>query len=116
MSDWSSDVCSSDLAMRELWKLWTAAMIGLCLATLPLASDAAAQAAPAAAPENSPSDLARDGLESMLSALRLMVEGIPQYELPEGLMNGDINNNATRSGHAARREPDPRRRGHSQSP
>src|SRR3546814_9719006 len=48
-------------AMRELWKLWTAAMIGLCLATLPLASAAAAQAAPAAAPENSPSDLAREG-------------------------------------------------------
>src|SRR3546814_7943254 len=89
ISDWSSDVCSSDLAakrtslayslrqeqqrseaMRELWKLWTAAMIGLCLATLPLASAAAAQAAPAAAPENSPSDLAREGLESMLRADR----------------------------------------------
>src|SRR3546814_5089446 len=90
ISDWSSDVCSSDLqeqqrseAMRELWKLWTAAMIGLCLATLPLASAAAAQASPAAAPENSPSDLAREGLESMLRALRLLVESIPQYELPE---------------------------------
>src|SRR3546814_6667609 len=131
ISDWSSDVCSSDLlasvqeevphswhdrlvlsrgaghvcgrlaakrtslayslrqeqqrseAMRELWKLWTAAMIGLCLATLPLASAAAAQAAPAAAPENSPSDLDREGLESTLRTLRLLAEGVTQYELTE---------------------------------
>src|SRR3546814_17127863 len=76
--------------MRELWKLWTAAMIGLCLATLPLASAAAAQAAPAAAPENSPSDLAREGLESMLRALRLLVESIPTYALPAVLDTGDL--------------------------
>src|SRR3546814_19720458 len=115
ISDWSSDVCSSDLAakrtslayslrqeqqrseaMRELWKLWTAAMIGLCLATLPLASAAAAQAAPAAAPENSPSDLAREGLERMLRALRLLVESIPQYEWPEVLDTGAIGGTESR--------------------
>src|SRR3546814_9821659 len=92
--------------MRELWKLWTAAMIGLCLATLPLASAAAAQAAPAAAPENSPSDLAREGLESMLRALRLLVESIPQYELPEVLDNGDIIIRRKRDGDAAPEDPE----------
>src|SRR3546814_11541376 len=92
--------------MRELWKLWTAAMIGLCLATLPLASAAAAQAAPAAAPENSPSDLAREGLESMLRALRLLVESIPQYELPEVLDNGDIIIRRKRDGDAAQEDPE----------
>ncbi|WP_193370212.1 hypothetical protein [Pelagibius marinus] len=41
-------------------------------------------------PQDSPEELAREGLEQMMRALRLLVESIPQYELPEVLDNGDI--------------------------
>lgn len=38
----------------------------------------------------SPGELAREGIEQMMRALRLLVDSIPQYELPEMLDNGDI--------------------------
>lgn len=41
-------------------------------------------------PPDSPEEMAREGLEQMMQALRLLVESIPQYELPEVLENGDI--------------------------
>ena len=42
-------------------------------------------------PENeSPGELAREGIEQMMRALRLLVDSIPQYELPEMMDNGDI--------------------------
>ena len=40
--------------------------------------------------QESPGELAREGLEQMIRALNLLVESIPQYELPEVLENGDI--------------------------
>ena len=43
-----------------------------------------------AAEEETPSELAREGMERMLRAIELMIEMIPQYELPEVLENGDI--------------------------
>jgi hypothetical protein len=65
-------------------------LVGLCLAALPLAADAADPERPAKPPQQAPGDLAREGVENMLRALRLLVESIPQYELPEVLDNGDI--------------------------
>jgi hypothetical protein len=44
----------------------------------------------AAAEEETPSELAREGMERMLRAIELMIEMIPQYEVPEVLENGDI--------------------------
>lgn len=41
-------------------------------------------------PQDSPEEMAREGLEQMMQALRLLVESIPQYEMPEILDNGDI--------------------------
>lgn len=64
--------------------------VGLCLAAVPLAAGAAEPEGPDAPPQRAPEDLAREGLESMLRALRLLVDSIPQYELPEVLENGDI--------------------------
>ncbi|MGE5768570.1 MAG: hypothetical protein ACM35H_15375 [Bacteroidota bacterium] len=66
-----------------------AGLVGLCLAAVPLAAGAAEPEGPDA-PQRAPEDLAREGLESMLRALRLLVDSIPQYELPEVLENGDI--------------------------
>lgn len=43
-----------------------------------------------AAEEETPSELARQGMERMLRAIELMIEMIPQYEMPEVLENGDI--------------------------
>jgi len=37
-----------------------------------------------------PSELARQGMDRMLRAIELMIEMIPQYEMPEVLENGDI--------------------------
>jgi hypothetical protein len=46
---------------------------------------------PAVAAEGeTPSELAREGMERMLRAIELMIEMIPQYEVPEVLENGDI--------------------------
>jgi len=76
--------------MRRLRKPVAAALLGLCLALVPAAAAVAQEAAPGTRPEESPRDLAREGLERMMHALRLLVESIPQYELPEVLENGDI--------------------------
>lgn len=65
------------------------AMAGALCFCLALAPAAAAEP-PADKPQDSPGALARESLESMLRALRLLVESIPQYELPELLENGDI--------------------------
>jgi hypothetical protein len=72
---------------RKPWAL--AGLIGLCLALAPLAARAQ-QAEPDPPSQQSPQDLARDGLERMMRALSLLVDSIPQYELPEVLENGDI--------------------------
>ncbi|NIA70191.1 hypothetical protein HBA54_16410 [Pelagibius litoralis] len=40
--------------------------------------------------EETPGYLAREGIEQMMRAMRLLVDSIPQYELPEMLDNGDI--------------------------
>ena len=40
--------------------------------------------------EETPSELARQGMERLVRAIELMLEMIPQYEAPEVLPNGDI--------------------------
>lgn len=40
--------------------------------------------------EETPSELAREGMERLIRAIELMLEMIPQYETPEVLPNGDI--------------------------
>ena len=40
--------------------------------------------------EETPGELAREGMERLLRAIELMLEMIPQYETPEVLPNGDI--------------------------
>ncbi len=76
--------------MRALWKSKTAAaLFGLGLSLAPLAA-VAEDTPPGAAPQDTPGEVAREGLEQMMRALRLLVESIPQYELPEVLDNGDI--------------------------
>ena len=40
--------------------------------------------------KDTPGELARESIEQMMRALRLLVDSIPQYELPEMLDNGDI--------------------------
>ena len=37
-----------------------------------------------------PQELAREGMERMLRAIELMIEMVPQYEMPEVNENGDI--------------------------
>lgn len=81
--------------MRSLSKFrLPAALLGVALLMAPpLAGPAAAQAGqapPGDSPGESPSELARESLERMMRALSLLVESIPQYELPEVLENGDI--------------------------
>lgn len=39
---------------------------------------------------DTPGELARESIEQMMRALQLLVDSIPQYELPEMLENGDI--------------------------
>ena len=41
-------------------------------------------------PEERPEELAREGMERLLKALELMIEMIPQYEMPEVTEEGDI--------------------------
>jgi hypothetical protein len=41
-------------------------------------------------PEETPEDLAREGMERLLKALELFIEMIPQYEMPEVTEEGDI--------------------------
>ena len=72
--------------MRAIWKNTTlAAALGLGLFLSPYATAKAEEA-----PQEGPGEMAREGLEQMMRALRLLVESIPQYELPEVLENGDI--------------------------
>ncbi|WP_282606812.1 hypothetical protein [Pelagibius sp. Alg239-R121] len=40
--------------------------------------------------EKDPSELARESVELMMRSLNLLIERIPQYELPEINENGDI--------------------------
>ena len=44
----------------------------------------------AEAEEEDPKELARQGMERMLRAIELMIEMIPQYEMPEITEDGDI--------------------------
>ncbi len=76
--------------MRSLLKSRVPAV--LLGAALVLAAPAvqADEAQPGESPKDSPGEMAREGLEQMMRALRLLVESIPQYELPEVLENGDI--------------------------
>lgn len=77
--------------MRSRNRALAACLLGGCLVCAPLAPAFAEDAPPQPEPqEESPGALAREGLEQMMRALRLLVEKIPQYELPEMLDNGDI--------------------------
>ena len=77
--------------MRALRKSCAAAaVLAACLLLAPMQMTRAQDAAPDEPQRDSPSELAREGLERMMRALRLLVESIPQYELPEVLENGDI--------------------------
>ncbi len=58
----------------------------LCLA----APNFAAPPAAAQESEETPGELAIDGVERLLRAMELIIEMIPQYEAPELLPNGDI--------------------------
>ena len=91
--------------MRKLWKPWAAALLGLGLATAPVTAAAEAPKAPGEQQE-SPGALAREGLEHMMRALRLLVESIPQYELPEILDNGDIIIRRKHDGGGQRADPE----------
>ncbi len=62
----------------------TALLLGLAIGGSPAA--VAADEPPADRPE----ELAREGMERMLKALELMIEMIPQYEMPEVTEEGDI--------------------------
>jgi len=75
--------------MRAQRKLIATGFFIFSLALAPLSAAVAEDRAPGPEGE-SPSELARESLEQMMRALRLMVESIPQYELPEVLDNGDI--------------------------
>ena len=41
-------------------------------------------------PAETPGEAAREGLEALMRAMELLIDNIPQYELPELLPNGDI--------------------------
>jgi len=64
----------------------------MTLAAALVAALALAPAALSAADEETetPSALAREGMDRMLRAIELMIEMIPQYEMPVVLENGDI--------------------------
>lgn len=75
------------------WRLPCLPAAAFCasLALMPMTAGATENTAPNQAPNGeTPGDMAREGLERMMRALRLLVESIPQYELPEVLDNGDI--------------------------
>ena len=56
----------------------------------PFGTALAEEPAPLQPGDDSPSEMAREGVEKLMRALSLLVESIPQYELPEVLENGDI--------------------------
>ncbi len=59
-------------------------LLGLCLAG-PLPTLAADEP-----PADRPEELAREGMDRLLKALELMIQMIPQYEMPEVTEEGDI--------------------------
>ena len=66
---------------------------GLTLLALSIALGVAAPATLAAeepTPRAAPEELAREGVDKLMRALRAMMEKIPQYELPEINDQGDI--------------------------
>lgn len=76
--------------MRTHRSIWPGALLACCLALALPPVVRAQEATPGEPQPDSPSEMAREGLEQMLRALRLLVQSIPQYELPEVLENGDI--------------------------
>lgn len=75
--------------MRAPTTLAAALAAGLSFAVPAAALHAAALHA-ADEEKETPSELAREGMDRMLRAIELMIEMIPQYEMPEVLENGDI--------------------------
>ena len=70
-----------------LRRLALPALVALALALQP------ALAGPARATDSDqedPKELAREGMERMLRAIELMIEMIPQYDMPEVNEDGDI--------------------------
>ncbi len=66
---------------------------GLKLLALMIALGLAAPATVAAdqqTPHEAPGELAREGVEKLMQALRAVIEKIPQYEMPEINEQGDI--------------------------
>jgi len=45
---------------------------------------------PAAAEQETPDEVARDGIEKLMRAMELFLGSIPLYEAPEVMPNGDI--------------------------
>lgn len=80
----------------------SAAALCACLALAPVTAGATDNSSP----EQTPGDMAREGLEQMMRALSLLVESIPQYELPEVLENGDIIIRRKRDGETPSGEPE----------
>lgn len=79
----------------------------LALVLLPATAGATENTAPEQTADNqAPGDMAREGLEQMMRALRLLVESIPQYELPEVLDNGDIIIRRKRGGEPPASDPE----------
>ncbi len=67
-----------------------AAILLAGLVSAPFGAALAEEQAPLQPDDDSPSEMAREGVEKLMRALSLLVESIPQYEMPEVLENGDI--------------------------
>ena len=76
--------------MQKRMLIAIALLGGFGMAGLAQESIAPAWAGHDTAEEEDPAELARQGMERMLRALNLMIEMIPQYEMPQVLENGDI--------------------------
>jgi hypothetical protein len=63
---------------------------GLVLAVALLAAPPPALAQSDQGEEESPSELAQEGVDMLMRALRALMQNIPQYEAPEINENGDI--------------------------
>ena len=59
-------------------------------------------------------DMAREAIEQLMRALELMIQSIPQYEMPEIEENGDII--IRRKRRTPEPEPEPREPGHPEAP
>ena len=66
--------------LRELIAFILIALLGLAVPNLAAAQD----------PQETPGELAVEGMERLLRAIELIIEMIPQYDAPEVLPNGDI--------------------------